>query len=244
MLDELRKLPTCLTNFSAEERKLVLDALIVQRVNQGRERCIEEAKTKARREGKQLTEEEETRIRKSLDEHEARIRKSYDAWMAKGCAPRGAVRLGTSGPPRPSREQMHQELLKAGWTFEGLRRVRHTGAISEIAGTPRYSEHPFYSSPHKKLGALPQELAYQKMKRWEAGKKFGREQFMEERAEALYRAHSPRERKQLPPKYPEKWPVTMACTCGKEITVDRSGVEYAWEIHRICVALEERDTEL
>jgi hypothetical protein len=64
MLDELRKLPTCLTNFSAEERKLVLDALLVRHVNQGRERFIEDAKTRAR-EGKQLTEEEEASIRKS-----------------------------------------------------------------------------------------------------------------------------------------------------------------------------------
>ena len=58
------ELPTCLTNFSREEKR-ALDKMLDERVRQFVEECIEHAKRKAQSKGGQLSAQQEEDIRKS-----------------------------------------------------------------------------------------------------------------------------------------------------------------------------------
>ena len=60
------ELPTCLTNFSREEKR-ALDKMLDERVRQFVEEGIEHAKKKAQSKGGQLTAQQEEHIRKSWE---------------------------------------------------------------------------------------------------------------------------------------------------------------------------------
>lgn len=136
MTDEKPKIAKCLKDFDADERK-VLVGFMVSRAERCKEDSVKEFKRSREREGREFTSEDETRIRKS-----------WDDWTAKGCPNTRNVTIN----PRPSPEKMHEEILAAGWTYEGLRKVRRPAKFG--IGPVEIIELPFYWSPTKKLGAF------------------------------------------------------------------------------------------